>query len=118
MRLYLDDDMASGLLVKLLQQAGHDVQIPGDVTMSGADDPVHLTRAIRERRVILSANHDDFEDLHDLKAEGHHPGILVVRKENNPRRDLTPRGIVNAIRKLESASIESRDTFQVLNQWR
>jgi hypothetical protein len=96
------------------------VQIPAEVAMSAADDPVHLTRAIRERRVMLSANHDDFEDLHDLilQAEGHHAGILVVRKENNPRRDVSPRGIVHAIRKLEAAGIDLRDSFQVLNQWR
>jgi len=35
MRLYLDDDSAEALLIALLQQAGHDVQIPADAGMIG-----------------------------------------------------------------------------------
>ena len=46
MRLYLDDDTAATLLVRLLGQSGHDVQIPRDAGMPGADDPIHLTYAI------------------------------------------------------------------------
>jgi hypothetical protein len=47
MRLYLDDDSVDRILVQLLRQAGHDVQIPNDVGMSGEDDPVHLTYTIK-----------------------------------------------------------------------
>jgi predicted nuclease of predicted toxin-antitoxin system len=120
MRLYLDDDLAWPLLASLLRQAGHDVQLPTDAGMSGADDPVHLTHAIRDGRATLSGNHDDFENLHDLiiQASGHHPGILVVRRDNNPRRDLSPRGIVRAIRNLESAGVPLADRFYILNHWR
>src|SRR5690349_16992785 len=45
MRLYLDDDTASPLIAKLLRNAAHDVQMPSEIGMSGAPDPVHLTRA-------------------------------------------------------------------------
>lgn len=41
MRLYLDDDIASALLAKLLRQAIHDVQLPLEAGMAGAPDPVH-----------------------------------------------------------------------------
>lgn len=54
MRLYLDDDMASALLGRLLIQSGHDAQMPQEVGMSGAEDPVHLIHTIREDRVLLS----------------------------------------------------------------
>jgi len=120
MNLYLDDDSASRLLARLLSEAGHDVQRPVEVDMSGATDPLHLTHAIRESRVLLTANYDDFEQLHDLimQAAGRHPGILVIRKENNPKRDLTPRGIVHAIKHLEAASVSMADQFVILNQWR
>lgn len=76
MKVYLDDDTAAGVLVQLLTKAGYDVSIPRDANMVGADDPVHLTNAIREARTMLSGNHDDFEALHDLimQAGGHHPG--------------------------------------------
>ena len=38
MKLYLDDDTASPLLAKLLRNAAHDVQMPGEVGMAGAPD--------------------------------------------------------------------------------
>jgi predicted nuclease of predicted toxin-antitoxin system len=120
MRLYLDDDSAAPLLLRLLTQAGHDAVRPADLGMSGADDPVHLTCAIREERVMFTGNYEDFEDLHDLlmQARGHHPGILVVRRDNDPRRDMTPRGIVHAIARLLAANIPIPDQFIILNHWR
>jgi predicted nuclease of predicted toxin-antitoxin system len=120
MRLYLDDDMASALLAKFLRQAGHDVQVPADTGSTGMPDPAHFIRAIRDRRVLLSGNHHDFEILHDLvlQAGGHHPGIVVVRRDNDPGRDLTPRGIVTAIDNLEQSGVPLANHFHVLNQWR
>jgi hypothetical protein len=50
MRLYLDDDTASSLLVKLLRKAAHEVQVPSEVGMAGAPDPVHLAHAIGDGR--------------------------------------------------------------------
>jgi hypothetical protein len=120
MRIYLDDDSAAVLLATLLHQAGHDVQRPVDVGMAGEDDAVHLAHAVLEDRVLLSHNHHDFENLHNLIviARGHHPGILVVRKDNNPKRDLTFHGIVRAIGKLLAAGLEIADHCHILNQWR
>lgn len=120
MKLYLDDDSASPLVAKLLRQGGHDVKLPPDANLSGADDPVHLTYAIREGRACLSGNHDDFRILHNLlvQARGHHPGSLIVRRENDPRRDMSPRGVVNAITKLLAAGVPIDDQFVILNHWR
>ncbi len=90
MRLYLDDDSTSGLLVRLLNRAGHDVRLPIDIGVAGRNDAVHLTHAILEGRVLITYNADDFEELHNLvqPAGGHYPGVLAVRKDNNPKRDL------------------------------
>ncbi len=120
MRIYIDEDMASSLLICLLQNAGHDVVGPASVGKLGSSDPVQFTYAIHENRVCLSANYGDYEELHLLihEAHGNHPGILVVRQENNPARDLTPKGIVAAIRKLEAAGVPIADEYVVLNQWR
>jgi hypothetical protein len=120
MRLYLDDDSTSALLVRLLRQAGHDVRLPAEIGTAGEDDAVHLTHAVLEDRVCLSHNYDDFEDLHNLALalRGHHPGILVVRKDNNPRRDLAPRGIVRAVGKLLATGVDLKNHFYVLNHWR
>ena len=46
MRLYVDDDSVSGLLIRLLSNVGHDVEIPADAGLAGEEDPVHLTYAV------------------------------------------------------------------------
>jgi Domain of unknown function (DUF5615) len=120
MRLHLDDDSADPQLAKLLRNAGHDVAMPQALGISGQAGPVHLTHAILDTRVLLSKNYRDFEYLHNLiiVAKGDHPGILVVRQDNDPKRDLTPRGIVRAIEKLEASGISIESSYQVLNHWR
>ena len=84
MRLYLDDDIASSVLVRALRQAGHDVQIPSDAGLSVSSDPAHLTHALREGRVTMTRNHEDFEELHLLirQAQGTHPRIFAIRRDN------------------------------------
>ena len=120
MRLYLDDDSASALLARLWRQTGHDVRVPSEIGMAGDDDPVHLAQAIREDRTLLSHNHHDFEDLHNLVmvGKGHHPEILVVRRDNNPKRDLDEKGIVRALGRLLAARLPIADHFHILNHWR
>jgi hypothetical protein len=51
-------------------------------------------------------------------AQGHHPGIFVVRKDNNPKRDLDAAGIVRAIRKLLVSGFPIADDLHILNHWR
>jgi hypothetical protein len=120
MRIYIDEDLAAGMLVRLLRKAGHDVESPAAMNLLGRSDPVQLTVAIHENRVCLTANYRDFEELHLLvqEARGRHPGILVVRQDNDPARDLTPKGIVAAIRKLEAANVPLANEYVVLNHWR
>jgi predicted nuclease of predicted toxin-antitoxin system len=120
MRLYLDDDIASALLVRLLRNEGHDVQVPADVGLSGHPDPVHLTQTIRDDRACLTRHHRDFEHLHLLvrQAQGHHPGILVVRLDNDPTKDLSASGIVRALRNLLAAGVPVADELTILNHWR
>jgi hypothetical protein len=120
MKLYVDEDSVHGLLVRLLQRAGHDIEVPSDVGLVAHSDPVHLTHSIDSHRPLLSANHDDFEELHDLvlHAGGTHPGILIVRRDNDRRRDLTPRGIVTAIGNLLAANVAVENQFIILNHWR
>ena len=120
MRLYLDDDIVDPRLIRFLEQAGHDVQIPAEASMRGWADAVHLTHAIRNARIVMSHNRNDFRQLHDLiiAASGHHPGILIAAKDNDPTRDMTLRGIVHAIGKVVASGIPVADDFIVLNQWR
>jgi hypothetical protein len=83
-------------------------------------DPRHLTHTVQQRLVLLTRNHDDFEDLHLLvqAAGGSHPGLLVVRSDNDPSRDMKDRDIVRAIAKLERSGAPVTNEFHILNHWR
>jgi hypothetical protein len=50
-----------------------------------------------------------------MASAGHHGGILIVRFDNDPRHNLTDRGIATAISKLESSRVSIRDRIHVLN---
>ena len=120
MNLYLDDDSAKGKLVTFLRQAGHQVFIPVECETIGTSDARHFEYATRNGLVLLTRNYGDFAELHDVvqAAHGTHHGILVIRSENDARRDMTDRSIVNAIGKLESANIPLANQIHVLNHWR
>ncbi len=120
MRLYLDDDVAARLLIQLSRQAGHDVWVPIENGTDGLSDVRHFVRAITDARVLLTLNYDDFNDLHLLlqTASGRHPGLIVIRKDNDSARDMSPRGIVNALRKLELTESVIENQYVILNYWR
>jgi hypothetical protein len=118
MNLYLDDDSAKGLLAVLLRKAGHRVVLPSDVGLAGASDPRH--HAVQQDLVLLSKNYKDFLDLHDLvrATRGQHAGLLVVRSDNDPSRDMKDRDIVRAIANLERTGVPTANEFRILNHWR
>jgi hypothetical protein len=120
MRLYVDEDSEEELLLQLLRRAGHDLEAPSEIGMVGKSDVVQLRYAIKASRVLLSANHDDFRELDDLirQAGGAHSGILIIRKDNDRRRDLTSRGIATAISHLLAAGAAIENEFIILNHWR
>ena len=95
MNLYLDDDSAKASLAALLRKAGHQVVIPADAAIAGVSDPRHLIHAIQHGFVLVTRNHDDFEDLHVLPqvSGGRHSGLLVIRFDNDPTRDMKDRDI-------------------------
>ena len=79
-----------------------------------------LIWAIAQARPVLTRDFEDFTDLHDLlrAGGGHHPGILLVLFDRDPRHNLTDRGIASALKKLEASGIPIPDHMHVLNQWR
>jgi hypothetical protein len=120
MNLYLDDDSTKASLIRLLIGVGHQVTIPADAGLAGVSDPRHLMHAVQHTLVLLTKNHDDFEDLHLLvqATGGKHPGLLVVRLDNDPIRDMKDRDIVRAIRNLEGANVPIANELHILNHWR
>lgn len=120
MNLYLDDDSAKTLLVVYLRRAGHGVVVPGDVGLVGADDAKHLLHAVKHSLVLLSKNFEDFITLHLLiqACAGRHPGIILIRQDNDYPRDMKDRDIVRAIGNLAAAGIPIENELYILNQWR
>jgi hypothetical protein len=79
-----------------------------------------LRLAVEDSRAFISGNHDDFKLLHDLivTAQGKHPGILIVRRDNNAKKDMSPSGITRALHKLLKTEIPLENGLHILNHWR
>ena len=120
MNLYFDDNLLDKALVAMLQKAGHHVVLPKDVNLTSASDARHLEHAIGAGLVLMTKDSEDFEDLHQLvlTCGGRHFGIIVVRFDNDPRKDMKPKHIVAAIAKLESSGLTLDNQFVILNHWR
>jgi predicted nuclease of predicted toxin-antitoxin system len=120
MKVYLDDNLADKSLEAMLIKGGHAVVRSAAAGLLGASDPRHLAYAIRAGLVMLTSDWEDFEDLHHLilAAAGTHPGILTVRYESDPTRNMRPHHIVKALGKLERSGAILRNDLIVLNHWR
>jgi predicted nuclease of predicted toxin-antitoxin system len=120
MRIYLDENMLSVVLVAFLRKAGHQATRSRDVGMAGKSDAENLLYSLQQNQVLLTRNHDHFEHLHDLVlgSGGHHSGIMTVRSERDRSKEMKVGAIVLAIRKLESARVPIADQLHILNQWR
>ncbi len=120
MKLLVDENLSYPRLASRLRAAGHDPTLSGDAGLKSVADARVLIFAIEQGLPVLTRDSDDFEDLHDLisAAGGHHSGILVVRFDNDPRHNMTDRGITTALAKLEAAGVPIADRIHVLNVWR
>jgi predicted nuclease of predicted toxin-antitoxin system len=120
MRILIDENMSSQRLAARLQAAGHDVVLAGDMGLMTVSDARVLAAAVGLDRCVLTRDRNDFTDLHDLimTCGGHHPGLLLVRFDDDPRHNLTERGIVTALRSLESSGVSIPSQIHVLNHWR
>ena len=120
MRFLVDENTSSPRMAARLRAAGHDPVLATTVGLVSASDARVFAWAITEGLPVLTRDSEDFEDLHDLvmAAGGHHPGVLLVRFDNDPRHNLTDRGIATAIIKLENSGVPIQDRIHVINQWR
>ncbi|HMF14312.1 MAG TPA: DUF5615 family PIN-like protein [Gemmataceae bacterium] len=120
MNLYLDDNVSDPALAGLLRRAVHHVVRPADAQMLGVSDARHLQFAILSGLAVLTADRQDFRELHDLvqTSGGTHHGILLVRFEKDRKRNMRPKHILTAIGKLERAKVPIAGEVVVLNQWR
>jgi predicted nuclease of predicted toxin-antitoxin system len=120
MKLLIDENLSSPRLASRLKAQGHDSILAGDVGLLSTSDARVFRFAISQALPVLTRDSEDFEDLHDLRmtAGCQHFGVLILRVDNDPRQNLTERGIGTAIGKLESAGFAIGDSIHVLNHWR
>jgi predicted nuclease of predicted toxin-antitoxin system len=120
MRFLIDENLSSAQLASRLRAQGHDPTLAVDAGLLSVADPRVLIWAINQGVPILTRDSEDFEDLHNLvmAAGGHHPGMLIVRFDADPRHNMSHRQIGVAISKLESSGLPISDQLHVLNQWR
>lgn len=116
LQLYLDDCVCSKRLTAKLRAAGHDVVTPIECGTSGVPDRDHFERAIADRRIVITHNCSDFEELHrEIRS---HPGIVAIYQDNDRSRDMTHDDIVRALQNLVNSEAPLEDTFHILNNWR
>lgn len=120
MRILLDENFSDHRRAGRLRAAGHDVATAGDAGVLSMTDPRVLAWAISEARLVLTMDVEDFSDLHQLilVAGGHHPGILIVRDDGDPRHRMSDPSIIVAIGKLERSVGALADSLHILNHWR
>ena len=66
MRVLIDENMSSRRLAARLQAAGHDVVLATDVGLVMVSDARVMAWAAGQGRPVLTRDHGDFADLHDL----------------------------------------------------
>ena len=82
--------------------------------------PLALAVLAKESLVGLSVLALAFTELHLLITEsgGSHPGIFLVRMDNDRRRDMAPHHIALAIQKVLHSGLAIANQLVTLNQWR
>jgi predicted nuclease of predicted toxin-antitoxin system len=120
LRILVDENMSSRRLASRLLAAGQDVVLAIDEGLLSVTDARVFAAAVGAGRLALTRDHSDFADLHDLiqAAGGRHPGILVVRFDNDPRHNLNEAGIERALANIEVSGVVFSDMIHVLNHWR
>jgi hypothetical protein len=115
LRLLVDEDSQARHLVNLLRRAGHDVATAKEMGLEGEPDTRVLEWSVRERRILLTRNCEEFHSLH--AAQPHHAGICAIYQERDPSKNMTYAAVVRALGNLEASGLALDGQFVVLNAW-
>jgi hypothetical protein len=120
MDFYLDDCADDDDLAAFLRQGGHSVYTPRSERTVGAHDPDHLHHAAIHDYVLITKNPRDFCALHEeWRSLGRsHGGILLVYRDNNKAKDMSPSDIAHAIDHLLGSGLPIANEIHILNHWR
>ena len=116
MKLLLDEDAQSKLLVRLLRAVGHDVLTSNEAGLTSCSDETIFHRALSEERIVLTRNVNDFKRLH--LANSLHAGILAIYQDADETNHMGSADIVRAIMNLSVSNWSLSGEFVSLNHWR
>lgn len=112
MRLYLDENLASGELIDRLERAGHIVVRP----LRGEPDERCWHEAQDHGAAVITMNAVDFVPF--AEATRGHAGLLLIYRSNDRKRDMTMAAIADAIgRVVETHPSGVAGQILVLNQF-
>jgi predicted nuclease of predicted toxin-antitoxin system len=93
---FMADESCAAPVIRALREAGHDVVAIAEVARGAPDEQV-LERALNERRVLITEDHD-FGEL--VYARGRSsPGVMLVRFHSRARL-AKPSTVAEAVAKL------------------
>lgn len=115
MKLLLDEDSQSRMLVNLLTVDGHDVLTVHNAGLNGAMDSQVLSYAYQQGRVLLTRTCSDFKALH--RANSSHFGILAIYEDRDFEKNMSRQSVVQALKNIGDAEIEVNGQFIELNRW-
>lgn len=103
----------------MLKSAGHNVTTVFEVNLAGMPDYDVLMYAIKTKRILFTQNCEDFVSLSEsiVSNGGNHPGIILLHKNNNQKKDMSYPEIVKAIDNLIDTGIAIPNSVHRLNQY-
>ena len=113
-RIYLDDNIDTDDLIKVLKSTDFEVISPRNVGMSKKKDHQHLAYASLQKSILITRNCDDFRELHKKQK---HYGILLIYRYNNQKKDMNEIQIAKAIKNLINTGVVLENNLFALNQY-
>lgn len=124
-KIYLDEDCDWNVLIAVLKKKGFTVISPRQVKMikklakRRISDEEQLTFATSQGCVLLSRNKVHFPKIHRKwkKRKAEHAGILILYRHNNPKKDMSPGQIANAIGNIIKLNYSFQNQIYNLNDF-
>ncbi len=113
-KIYLDDNLDNDEMIIFLQVNGFEVISPRKIGMSRKQDEEHLKCAILNNSVILTYDHG-FTRLHNKFSN--HSGIIIIFRQNNPKKEMTRTLIVRALKNIIDLNLELKNKIYKLNNF-
>ena len=116
MRLLIDEDSIGRVFVRLVEEAGHDIETVTTAGLTGRPDADVFVYAQQTGRILLTRNGKDFLLLH--QADSNHAGIIVEYQDADSSKNMSSMQIVAALGNIEASGWSLSGKFISINAWR